>query len=115
VAKEKWGVKRQCLSCGARFYDLKKDPIICPKCETVFDPESLLKPKRWQGGGARREAPKKDPEQLNPKDSDDLGDAGDNQEDIAEDGANDTLLADDDDDEDVSEVFKTPAKSPDGG
>src|SRR5262249_38517493 len=23
-------------SCGAKFYDLNKDPIICPKCATVM-------------------------------------------------------------------------------
>jgi uncharacterized protein (TIGR02300 family) len=36
VAKPELGIKRLCGSCGAKFYDLSKDPIICPKCETVF-------------------------------------------------------------------------------
>ncbi len=36
MAKPEWGTKRECQSCGARFYDLKRDPIVCPKCETVF-------------------------------------------------------------------------------
>jgi uncharacterized protein (TIGR02300 family) len=36
VAKPELGSKRQCQSCGAKFYDLNKDPIICPKCGTVF-------------------------------------------------------------------------------
>ena len=27
-----WGVKRTCNACGVRFYDLRKSPIICPKC-----------------------------------------------------------------------------------
>jgi len=30
-----------CASCGAKFYDLSKDPIVCPKCETVFHPVVL--------------------------------------------------------------------------
>jgi uncharacterized protein (TIGR02300 family) len=38
VAKPELGTKRLCGSCGAKFYDLSKDPIICPKCETVFHP-----------------------------------------------------------------------------
>jgi len=38
VAKPDLGTKRLCASCGAKFYDLNKDPIICPKCETVFHP-----------------------------------------------------------------------------
>jgi uncharacterized protein (TIGR02300 family) len=36
VAKPDLGIKRLCGNCGAKFYDLSKDPIICPKCETVF-------------------------------------------------------------------------------
>jgi uncharacterized protein (TIGR02300 family) len=38
VAKPELGTKRLCASCGAKFYDLGKDPIVCPKCETVFHP-----------------------------------------------------------------------------
>jgi uncharacterized protein (TIGR02300 family) len=38
VAKPDLGTKRLCGSCGAKFYDLGKDPIVCPKCETVFHP-----------------------------------------------------------------------------
>lgn len=36
VAKPELGTKRLCASCGAKFYDLNKDPIVCPKCEAVF-------------------------------------------------------------------------------
>jgi uncharacterized protein (TIGR02300 family) len=36
VAKPELGSKRQCQSCGAKFFDLNKDPIVCPKCGTVF-------------------------------------------------------------------------------
>jgi uncharacterized protein (TIGR02300 family) len=38
VAKPELGTKRMCANCGAKFYDLNKDPIVCPKCETVFVP-----------------------------------------------------------------------------
>ena len=41
VAKPDLGTKRLCASCGAKFYDLSKDPIVCPKCETVFHPVVL--------------------------------------------------------------------------
>jgi uncharacterized protein (TIGR02300 family) len=37
VAKPDLGTKRLCASCGAKFYDLGKDPITCPKCGTVFE------------------------------------------------------------------------------
>ena len=36
VAKPDLGTKRLCASCGAKFYDLGKNPIVCPKCDTVF-------------------------------------------------------------------------------
>ena len=36
MAKVELGTKRQCQNCGAKFFDLNKDPILCPKCGTVF-------------------------------------------------------------------------------
>ena len=32
------GTKRTCQSqeCGARFYDLNRDPIVCPICDTPY-------------------------------------------------------------------------------
>ncbi|MCE0742636.1 FYDLN acid domain-containing protein [Acetobacter sicerae] len=32
MAQPELGSKRVCVSCGARFYDLTKDPAVCPKC-----------------------------------------------------------------------------------
>jgi uncharacterized protein (TIGR02300 family) len=46
LAKPEWGTKRICPSCGARYYDLLHDPIVCPKCSTAFDPEALLRARR---------------------------------------------------------------------
>lgn len=46
VARPKLGTKRDCPSCGARFYDLEKEPCTCPKCEHEFVPEPLLKSKQ---------------------------------------------------------------------
>ena len=40
------GIKRRCISCGAKFYDFLKAPIICPNCGTEFDPEQLLKSRK---------------------------------------------------------------------
>lgn len=36
MPKPEWGTKRACASCGARFYDLGKTPIVCPKCDTPW-------------------------------------------------------------------------------
>jgi uncharacterized protein (TIGR02300 family) len=41
VAKPELGLKRQCMSCGAKFYDLNKDPAVCPKCGTAFQATAL--------------------------------------------------------------------------
>lgn len=38
MAKPDLGTKRLCAGCGAKFYDLNRTPMVCPKCETVFTP-----------------------------------------------------------------------------
>lgn len=37
MIKLEWGTKRACQSCTARFYDLRHNPIICPKCGETFE------------------------------------------------------------------------------
>ena len=37
MAKPELGTKRLCANCGTKFYDLSKDPIVCPKCQTVME------------------------------------------------------------------------------
>jgi uncharacterized protein (TIGR02300 family) len=46
VAKPEWGTKRICPNCGARYYDLSRKPVLCPRCATPFDPEAFLKSRR---------------------------------------------------------------------
>ena len=46
VAKPEWGTKRICPTCGTRYYDLLREPVICPKCDTPYDPEAFLKSRR---------------------------------------------------------------------
>ena len=46
MGKIERGIKRICQDCGALYYDLDKDPIICPKCGVEFDPEAILKSRR---------------------------------------------------------------------
>ena len=54
MVKADWGMKRTCQSCGARFYDLGKAEIACPKCGAVFDPEASVKPRRPKAVAAER-------------------------------------------------------------
>ena len=46
MGKIERGIKRICQDCGGLYYDLEKDPIICPKCGAAFDPEAILKSRR---------------------------------------------------------------------
>ncbi|MBX9748468.1 MAG: TIGR02300 family protein [Roseococcus sp.] len=34
MAKPDLGLKRVCVACGAKFYDMAKVPALCPKCGT---------------------------------------------------------------------------------
>lgn len=40
------GMKRICTSCGVRFYDLNKRPIVCPACSTEFTGDVKVKVRR---------------------------------------------------------------------
>jgi uncharacterized protein (TIGR02300 family) len=55
VAKPELGTKRLCGNCGVKFYDLNKDPIVCPKCETVMVPAAI--PARGRPEAPARAAP----------------------------------------------------------
>ena len=35
-SKQARGTKRSCQSCNNRFYDLGRDPVVCPICSTPF-------------------------------------------------------------------------------
>jgi putative transposase len=37
MTKPELGTKRLCPNCSARYYDLNKTPITCPKCGTPFE------------------------------------------------------------------------------
>lgn len=52
MAKPEWGVKRACPSCAVRFYDLMRDPIVCPSCGATFSAEALAKPRRGRAAAA---------------------------------------------------------------
>jgi len=49
VVKPEWGTKRICQSCGARFYDFQRSPIVCPACGATFELETLQRSRRTRG------------------------------------------------------------------
>ncbi len=52
MATPDWGEKRECQECQARFYDLKRDPIMCPKCDAVM----VVEPPKRARPAAKKEA-----------------------------------------------------------
>ncbi len=99
MPKTEWGVKRTCLGCGARFYDLMRDPIVCPKCDAELDITVAQKPRRAKPAAAAKAAAK-----AAVKNTDDLIDDTDVDADVdanADRTSDDTVLESDDDDGDV--------------
>ncbi len=62
MAKAEWGAKRICPACSTRYYDMKKNPPVCPKCGTVFDPETLVRARRGRTADKKAAAPR--PEEM---------------------------------------------------
>jgi uncharacterized protein (TIGR02300 family) len=58
MAKPELGIKRVCVACGARFYDLTKSPAVCPKCGTE-QPIEQPRPRRTGGNVVEDKRPKK--------------------------------------------------------
>jgi uncharacterized protein (TIGR02300 family) len=124
LAKPEWGLKRTCFSCGARFYDLRREPVVCPVCNAVHDPARQPRPKR-SGAAARDEqipvaAPSRagrdeevQDDQVMEGDADELEEAADGGEesDIDDLGSEEGEIIEDaselgEDDDDIGEVME---------
>jgi uncharacterized protein (TIGR02300 family) len=60
VAKPELGMKRQCQNCGAKFFDLNRSPIVCPKCSTVFQAPALARAPAPRAAAAAEESDEAD-------------------------------------------------------
>ena len=108
MAKPELGEKRLCPSCGAKYYDLNRDPITCPKCSAVFElaetakakPEKEAEPKPAAAATEDEdEAETTGPEIISLEDAeDDDGDTVDGDGDDVPDDIPDVEIEDDDDD-----------------
>lgn len=109
MAKAEWGKKRTCQNCGAKYYDMLKEPPTCPKCETVFQQETNQRGRRSR---STVEAPKAIPSAAAAVKSteievDDIADESlDDDESLPED-TSDLVGGDDDDVSDVIENVET--------
>jgi uncharacterized protein (TIGR02300 family) len=69
VAKPELGTKRLCAACGAKFYDLNKDPITCPKCGSVFEAVAVSARSRPEPAVARAPAREVEAEAPEPQEA----------------------------------------------
>ncbi|TAN70318.1 MAG: TIGR02300 family protein [Magnetospirillum sp.] len=117
MAKPEWGQKRTCQSCGCRFYDMTRTPLVCPKCGANVEPEVTFKVRR--GGSAPAEPKVAAPVVIDPAiakiEAEDLVAVDDEEEVLAgaDDGAEDDesgLIEDasdlGEDDDDMAEVME---------
>ncbi|WP_209315733.1 FYDLN acid domain-containing protein [Haematospirillum sp. H4890] len=102
VAKPEWGSKHTCTTCSARFYDMCKDPVVCPKCGAIHEKDAAPKIKRG-GKGTRGDAPRKVVAAVAAVGEDDLD------EPLLDDEDDDALIEDasdlGEDDDDMAEVM----------
>ncbi len=93
----KLGKKRICEACEAKFYDLNKNPAVCPKCGHSFDPAAVL----------AAAAPRKIEPKVEPVAEDDEDELEDDEDELSLDAMVDDEV-DDDDDEDLPAFDDTP-------
>jgi len=60
MAKPELGMKRVCVACATRFYDLAKSPAVCPKCGTE-QPTEQPRARRTSGNVVEEKRVKKVP------------------------------------------------------
>jgi len=127
VAKVEWGTKRSCQECGAKFYDMRRAEIICPKCDAVFQ---IAPPKAKRAQPAAKETvkqakPAAEPAGIKGADSgggetdaiDELKDAGTGDDQIDDDDDDEAVIEDTsdlgNDDDDVADVIQKPGAQDD--
>ena len=66
MVKPEWGTKRTCQSCGAKYYDMLRDPVICPRCETEYVEPAPITSRRGRSAKVSRIP---EPKEENTKDT----------------------------------------------
>ncbi len=97
MAKPEWGSKHRCSHCSAVFYDMKKNPILCPACGKTHEPETLLKARRTSRASAEaaKKAAEAKPAPVAEEVTKDL-EVDDDDEGLVDMDDDDTLIEDDD-------------------
>ncbi len=117
------GTKRTCEACGGKFYDLGRDPIVCPMCNTtlVLEKPKAEEPEPEAEKVVEATAPEPvadpvvaatvaDPEEPAVAEvvDDDLADIEVADTDIATSEGDETFLETDDGDDDVTGIIDAP-------
>ncbi len=131
MTKPELGTKRLCPSCGAKYYDLNRDPITCPKCGTIFEivaaaparsvaaPKSKPKPAEKVAAASETEEDEVDPNLVSLEEADEEAAGGTSEADSVDDeefgeidtdiddsADDDTFLEDDEEEgDDVSDLI----------
>ena len=109
MAKPEWGQKQTCQNCAARFYDLGRTPVVCPKCgeAQVAQPAKARRPRAGETVPARAPSPAAATadDGATAENAPENGDEDDKDDDVIEDTSD---LGKDDDD--ISEVVGSDAK-----
>jgi uncharacterized protein (TIGR02300 family) len=114
MTKPELGTKRLCANCSARYYDLNKTPITCPKCGAPFEVVATTTRSRF-GQQAVVSRPEVEPEEA-PSETELISREEVENEDVETDETNETETAKDDsgdplieevedEDTDVSEII----------
>ena len=61
MSKPELGLKRTCVTCAVRFYDLLRSPAVCPKCDA---PQPALVPRVLRRPTAIKAEPARTPEEA---------------------------------------------------
>ena len=96
MVKPEWGANHLCENCGAKFYDMLRDPIIGPKCDTKV--AAPARSRRGKAAAVKEEAPAPVAKKVAVDGVDD--DVDDLLVDDDDDDSDDDSLLDDDDDDD---------------
>ena len=116
MAKESWGTKRTCPKCDTRFYDLNKDPLLCPNCGNSFSLESVTEvfKKSPKESSPKKEKPEKDSTEIQGVEPEDIILDEDLEEnDTSNVDLEDDILEEDDEDSTPMEVIADVAKDED--
>jgi uncharacterized protein (TIGR02300 family) len=112
ASKAERGTKRTCQNeeCGSRFYDLSRDPIVCPICNTTYTIAKIEPPSQSATARAYPRSVKKVASEIKPEvgtDEEELPAIEAEEPDAEED--DDTLIEEaEEDPSDVSRIIDAP-------